>query len=217
MGEFLAAPQNAPFVWAFIVLVALTLLAVVASLAGMINLDTDADLDGAEGAAESVLEFLGAGAMPLSIFAVVACSTFFAVGFFIQEVALIATKSFLPGWMAIVPALIVMVLTTRATGRLAARVNLKAHTEAVHAESFVGRIATISQGEARVGLPAQAKLRDQHGATHYVLVEPIRAEDRFAEGTEVALLERRGPRFLVAGTDLEDLLALTSSDQGKPQ
>lgn len=215
MSAFLAAPQNAPFVWAFIVLVALTLLAIAASFAGAIDLDADVDADGPDGPVEGVLEFLGAGAMPLSIFAVVACSTFFATGFLIQELALIQTGAFLPGWMAIAPALLVMVGACRATGRLAARLQLKAHTEAVASESFVGRIAVVSQGEARAGLPAQAKLRDEHGATHYVLVEPIRADDRFPEGAEVALLERRGSRFFVAGADLDDLLALAPPPTGE--
>ena len=37
---------------------------------------------------------------------------------------------------------------------------------------LVGRMATIVLGTARQGSPAQAKVRDQHGQTHYVMLEP---------------------------------------------
>ncbi|MEL6964311.1 MAG: OB-fold-containig protein, partial [Pseudomonadota bacterium] len=56
--------------------------------------------------------------------------------------------------------------------------------------SFVGRVATITLGSARLGQPAQAKLQDQHGQTHYVMVEPDRQDITFEQGSRVLLVAR---------------------------
>jgi hypothetical protein len=45
-------------------------------------------------------------------------------------------------------------------------------TSAIYSDELIGRTATIILGDAKVNSPAQAKVRDQHGQTHYVLVEP---------------------------------------------
>ena len=69
-------------------------------------------------------------------------------------------------------------------------------TSAVDAATFVGRTAVVTGGVARAGMPAQARLTDQFGTTHYVLVEPEDAEDTFAAGSLVLLLRQTsGGRF----------------------
>ena len=45
-------------------------------------------------------------------------------------------------------------------------------TSAIYSDELIGRTAIIILGDAKVNSPAQAKVRDQHGQTHYVLVEP---------------------------------------------
>ena len=53
--------------------------------------------------------------------------------------------------------------------------------------TFIGKVATITRGVARVGIPAEAKLRDTHGQMHYVLVEPDNPDASFEQGHEVLL------------------------------
>ena len=53
----------------------------------------------------------------------------------------------------------------------------------------------IIRGEALAGQPAEAKLQDRFGQTHYLLVEPDDEAGRFVEGDEVLLVQGSGSRF----------------------
>ena len=59
-------------------------------------------------------------------------------------------------------------------------------------DAFVGTTGTIVMGTARCGHPAQARLRDAQGQSHYVMVEPSTPEEVFETGTDVLLVERHG-------------------------
>ena len=65
-------------------------------------------------------------------------------------------------------------------------------TSAVTEDSLLGRIAVITLGTARVGYPAEAKVRDQHGYSHYIRLEPDSSGCSFDQGSEVLLLTRQG-------------------------
>ena len=85
--------------------------------------------------------------------------------------------------------------TTRYLGLSIAKVMPKEETDAVSRSSFVGAIATIIRGEAERGKPAEAKLRDVNGTTHYILVEPDQPGVKFAQGNEVLLVKKSGSIF----------------------
>ncbi|MBS0660270.1 MAG: DUF1449 family protein [Verrucomicrobia bacterium] len=80
-------------------------------------------------------------------------------------------------------------------GRIGGRMVSRSESLAVSADSLVGRRATIALGTARRGRPAQAKVRDEHGKMHYVMLEPSSDETAFVQGTEVTLVERRGSTY----------------------
>ncbi|MEZ5581571.1 MAG: DUF1449 family protein [Candidatus Competibacteraceae bacterium] len=44
---------------------------------------------------------------------------------------------------------------------------------------FIGRVAVITLGTAGYDSPAQAKLRDQHGQTHYIMTAPDQPKNAF--------------------------------------
>ena len=71
----------------------------------------------------------------------------------------------------------------------------KEQTEAVSQRGFVGRIAIIIRGEARTGHPAEAKLSDQYGQTHYLLVEPDEADAVLRAGQEVLIVRLVSGRY----------------------
>jgi hypothetical protein len=52
---------------------------------------------------------------------------------------------------------------------------------------------TVTQGTARRGSPAEVRLRDRHGNTHYQRCEPWHEADVIPEGTEVVTLRMRRP------------------------
>ena len=75
------------------------------------------------------------------------------------------------------------------------RILPKDHTTAVSTESLIGRRATITDGVARTGSPARARVKDVHGQTHYVMVEPHEASSEIHAGDEVLLVRREGGQF----------------------
>jgi hypothetical protein len=60
---------------------------------------------------------------------------------------------------------------------------------------FIGRACVITQGIARHGMAAQAKVRDMHGRSHYVMVEPDLAGETFEEGAAVLLVKKDGAKY----------------------
>jgi hypothetical protein len=52
-------------------------------------------------------------------------------------------------------------------------------------------------GVAREGKPAQAKLKDQHGQTHYLLVVPDNPEEHFEQGNKTIIVSQSGSIFRV--------------------
>jgi hypothetical protein len=68
-------------------------------------------------------------------------------------------------------------------------------SDAVSRDTFIGKVAVVVRGEARKGFPAEAKLRDLTGATHYVLVEPDEENAVLSAGSEVLLVEQAGAVF----------------------
>lgn len=169
--------------------------------------DLDVDLDGsmnaeapalpqgtAGGFLTAMLNWLCVGRVPILILLVAFLAAFGVTGWVVQGFAnqLIGTPVW--AWLAAVPALFVAVPATRWLGLAFAKVMPKEETEASSVEGFVGKIAIVSAGTARTGLPAEAKLTDGFGQTHYVRVEPD-GEDIFEPGVEVLLVKRNGSVF----------------------
>jgi hypothetical protein len=61
---------------------------------------------------------------------------------------------------------------------------------AVSELALIGRMATMSGGTAKKGIPAQGRVRDQHGRLHYVQIEPEDGE--LPLGSDVMLTHKMG-------------------------
>ena len=72
---------------------------------------------------------------------------------------------------------------------LAAKILPQDETIAIYSDELIGRTATIILGDAKANSPAQAKVQDQHGKTHYVLVEPANGEI-LKQGQSVILMDK---------------------------
>lgn len=205
LAKFFSDPANTPFLIALVVMAALSILAVIATLTGMIGLDLDADIDTPT---ESFLDFLGLTAVPSSMFVVISSCTFFLTGFATQWIAYAQSGKFLSGWIAVIPALIVTLAALHATGRIFKKFQVKEYTSAVHSDTFIGMTATIVGGTARLGFPAQGKLTDSFRQTHYILIEPAHEAEMFPEGSEVVLLKRSGPKYFATAASLDSLSSI---------
>jgi len=193
------APQLWPFALAAGLMVALAVTEALALMIGASLSHWHADVDhpdAPDGIVADVLGWLHFGKVPLLVILVVFLTGFAVVGFVAQFAARAAFGGFMPLPAAAALAFVAAIFGVRAFGTALAKVIPKDETTAVPDVSLVGRVATIVIGTARAGRPAQARVRDEHGTTHYVMVEPEGPEDSFASGTSILLVRHlSGRRF----------------------
>lgn len=212
MYEFLTASHNLPFSVALAVMLLLALieLAGFAFGAGASDLLDGllpdlGDADGSELAGASLADrFMGwlhFGKVPALILLALLLTGFGFIGLGVQASSATLLGTLLPWWMASAIALPLALPFVRVVGAGVARVMPRDETQVVSRATLVGRVATIVIGTARSGSPAQAKVRDQYGQTHYVMVEPDQPEDAFGAGESVLLVAHGGATFRVIRND----------------
>lgn len=196
MIDFLTASANAPFTVALLLMLMIGAVEALGLGLGSVELDLDADGHGLGG---DFLDWLGVGRVPLLILLVVLLALFGILGIAIQQLASGLLGAPLSPWIAAPAALIASLpLTGSAAGGLA-RIMPRDETTAVPIESLLGKRGTITVGTARRGSPAQARVRDIHGQTHHVMVEPHDDDAAYAEGETVLLVRREGSIFIGLG------------------
>lgn len=226
MLELLFAPQTAPFAIALALMLLIALLEGVGLLFGIAfsgivdnllpdvdvpdldvpdvdapDVDLDVDLDGPEigggGPFTQLLGWLSFGRVPALVLLVAFLTGFGLSGLLVQSSASSMFGFLLPAWLAVLIALAVALPVTRYLGIGLGKIMPKEETEAVSRNQFIGKVAIITRGEAKRGLPAEAKLKDHFGQVHYILAEPDSDGDVFVAGTEVLLVRQTGSSFRV--------------------
>jgi hypothetical protein len=215
MITFLLSSQNLPFTVALTLMLAIAVMEGVSTLIGAgfsdmidsvlpeMDLDVDADIDvdadmdldtdfHAPGPFTRLFSWLRVGQVPVLILAIVFLTAFGLIGLFCQSTAIRLFGHLLPASLASIPALVITFPVVRISGGVLAKVLPKDETESVSEESFVGRVAVITLGKAEVGKPAQGRLTDPHGQSHYLMVEPDQDGVRFEQGTEVLIVSHQG-------------------------
>ena len=206
---------NVPFAAALLLMLLLAIMQAVGlgdllgAADGEIDVDLDADGNG-DGAAQGgmldgLASLLGIGRVPLMAWLAVYLFVFAGTGIGLQALADSLLGAPLERWLA---ALIVAGLALPVTGALVrplAAILPRDRTTAVSLDTLVGRRATVTDGVAQLGSPARAKVIDQHGQPHFVMVEPLDAGDRFPAGQEVLLVESDGPNFRATATNSRSL------------
>lgn len=170
--------------------------------ADLIEPGTSLDVDGpvdpggpSAGPFYQLLAWLCVGKVPILILLASFLMGFGITGLILQNASLSLLGAMLPAWLIAIPSFLAALPVTRQLGLLLARVMPKERTDAVSRESFVGRAATIIRGTAKIDAPAEAKLKDAFGYTHYVLVVPAEADSVLVEGASVLLVEKSGAVF----------------------
>ena len=194
----LLEPHNLPFAAALVIMLVLAIVQLIGVADfGDADIDLDADSDGLPDAGmfDGLLTLLGIGRIPLTIWLALFLFLFAGIGLSIQEFAESLTGAPLYSWLAAVVAAGLTLPVTGVLARPLGRIMPKDHTTAVSTESLIGRRATITVGIARAGSPARAKVRDVHGQTHHVMVEPHEEASEIHAGDEVLLVRREGNQF----------------------
>ncbi|OTG79922.1 hypothetical protein B9T33_10390 [Acinetobacter sp. ANC 5054] len=151
------------------------------------NAELGVDADGS--AITKVLDWLYLGRVPLFVWLIIFLCIYSLLGFAIQAIFDQITHMMFSAWI-IAPACIFLCMPfVRFCAMFIARILPQDETTAIYSEELIGRTATIILGEARQQYPAQAKVQDQHGLTHYILVEPEQNEI-FSQGQSVVLTQK---------------------------
>jgi hypothetical protein len=200
----LFAAETMPFAVALGLTIAIALIEVVTLLAGLSASEAvdgalpDLQPDAPEvdmPALSQLLGWLSFGRLPALVVVILATTSFGLSGFIIQELMFRAFGFALQPAIASVPAAVATLFSMHHVGHWLGRLMPREQTEAVSTSEFIGRVATVFRGTATSGQPAEAKLTDIHGKTHYVLVEPEESDLALAEGSEVVLIRQKGPVY----------------------
>lgn len=229
-------PDLAPFTIALLVMAFIALLEIAGLLFGVafselvdsalpeIEGDLDADLAGSGGGLDidapaapdavsagpfsKLLSWLCVGRVPILILLAAFLIGFGLSGLIVQEVVESILGFYLPGLLVSVIAIAVALPVARHLGLIIARLMPKEETDAVARASFIGQVAVIIRGNAKIDLPAEAKLKDIAGTTQYILVAPDSADEELPQGTEVLIVEKKGAVFIAIPNNNPALSAL---------
>jgi len=198
----LGAPANLPFTIALAVVGLLSALEVLSLMlggaVGVFDGDMDADVDiDADGAWGEFLSWLHVGQMPTMILLITFLLCFGIAGLGLQTALKSTSGAMLPLPISLLPAFLIALPGTRLVGGLLKKVLPRDESESVSRESFLGCSGEITVGTARRGHPAEARVRDAFGKSHYVMVEPDSEEQTFAAGSKVVLLKRHDAIYRV--------------------
>ncbi|KWV94947.1 YqiJ family protein [Erythrobacter sp. AP23] len=194
--------HNMPFAVAFVLVVALAIVQAV-GLGDLFCSDADVDpaagVDGEAaiqpGALDGLYTLLGIGRVPLTIWMALLLFGFAAIGVSTQALAESLTGVPLHRWLAALLAAGASVPLTGVLARPLGAILPQDETSAVSTDTLLGRRATITDGVARTGSPARARVHDIHGQAHYVMVEPHEASSELHAGDEVLLVRSEANQF----------------------
>lgn len=189
------ASQNLPFGIGFALIVGIALFEGLGMLISMSPSnfldDLLPEIDGDSGL-DRVLGWLHVGKVPALVLLLLFLSGYTVFGYSLQVVANGLFGGYLPAWLAGLLAIPAGMATVRGLGSLIAHIIPRDETSVVSEQALVGRVGVIVSGGARRGLAAQARVKDSHGRSHYLMVEPDIDDEVFDEGAQVLIVRKAG-------------------------
>lgn len=189
------SPETLPFGVAVALIVAIALLeglGMLIALSPSNLIDNWLPEHAAETGLDRVLGWLHLGRVPALVLLLLFLLGYALFGYALQKVAFNLFGGFVPAWLAGLLAVPPGLATVRGIGSLVAHIVPRDESSAVSEQSLVGRAGVVSAGAARRGLAAQARVRDAHGRTHYLMVEPDLDDEVFEEGAQILIVRKLG-------------------------
>jgi len=189
------SPQTFPFAVSLALIVAVALLegiGILLSLSPSNLIDHALPELHADTGVDRVLGWLHVGKVPALVLLVLFLAGYTMFGYALQMVAHGLFDVYLAAWAAGLLGVPAGLATVRGLGALVAHIIPRDESSAVSELALIGRAGIVTQGIARRGTAAQARLRDGLGRTHYLMVEPDRDDDVFEEGAQVLIVRKAG-------------------------
>ena len=197
MIEFMLQSQNLPFMVSLTIMIIITCLEGVATMIGLeLSIITelfipDFDVDtSSAGILTKIFGWFQIGQAPFIIILIAFLAIFGLGGLLLQYVFMKKTGHLLPGIIASGVTILAILPLLRVITGIIAKIMPKDETEAVAEKSFIGRVAVITLGKAFKNNPAQGKLKDKFGTTHYVMIEPDIEDEEFSQGDHVLIVKQ---------------------------
>ncbi len=142
-------------------------------------------------AASNPLHWLGLGRMPTLIWLASIFLSFGVAGVALQGLVSTLTGNPLNVIFAAIPSAAAALWFTGKFGALFARVLPRTESQSVSKRQLGRRKGTVTQGTASRGAPAEVRVTDRYGNTHYLRAEPLKDADVIPQGAEVLVLRHR--------------------------
>lgn len=152
------------------------------------------DLDMPEGDAPEaggIAAWLGFGKMPALIWLACVLIVFGWIGLSVQLLTREIMGFVLPASIAAIPAIVGALWFAKKFGALFARLLPKIETQSLSERHLGRRMGVVSQGTAARGRPAEVRVTDHYGNTHYLRAEPLRDEVSIPQGAQVLVLRHK--------------------------
>ncbi|WP_417809284.1 OB-fold-containig protein [Thioclava sp.] len=145
--------------------------------------------------AGGILDVLGMRKVPMTVWLAIFLALFAGAGLVMQTLLSATFGWTLPRLIAVPIALVPALALTRAIASGIARLIPRTQTSAISERSLGRCRGVVTIGTARRGNPAQVRITDGYGNTHYTMLEPLSDSDEITQGSEVLVL--RLPRGLL--------------------
>jgi hypothetical protein len=190
----LLTPDYLIFTAAFVVMIGIGLVEAVGL--GIGHLGLHADIGEPDGGA--LLDWLGLKrGLPILVWLTSFLACFSFVGLALQQGAAFVLGHPLHWGIASAGAVVLGLVANAFASGIIGSLIPEFESTAIASEDLLRRRATVLEGAARRGAPARAKVVDQHGQAHYVMVEPHEDGDIVRQGETGLLVRKTGPLFFV--------------------
>lgn len=211
MLEFIFADANIPFAIAIALMLIIGLFEGLGTLVGVgfgnmldslvpdydINPEFDMADAGSNNALSRLLGWLRVGKVPLLMLLVTLLIAFGCLGLGINLLAGNLLGFYLPLWLSVPVAFLAALPATRVGAKILEFILPKDETSAVSLDNLIGREAKITLGAATSDKAAEARVTDQHGTSHYILVKAEQGHGPFTTETPLLLVRRTDSTFIV--------------------
>jgi len=210
MVSIFLTPEYFPFAVAFVVMLGIGLIEAIGLGIGHLDLHPGIDGDGDIGDAHGALEWLGlGGGIPLLIWLTALLCCFTIAGVAVQQVATAALGAPFHWGVASAAALGIGGVANIFVSHGLARILPGYESTVIDTDELLRRRGIVLEGVARRGFPARARVVDQHGQAHYVMVEPHDDAGAIAQGETALLVRRDGPVFYAVSENHPSLRPLS--------
>ena len=206
--SFLNSSENIAFNVALAIVLLIGVFEIVLLLIGQslmaldIDFDIDADIDVNASTNFNVFDWLYFGKVPMAMLMVVFLTVFGITGFIIQTIYYSLFDSFINAWIISIPVFLLTIFTSHFVVMPIYKFMPKDETTALSQKDLIGYEAEITIGLSKVGSPAEAKLKDKFGQTHYIMVEPNKNDIEFKEKDKVTVVKHIKDRFYTVSNEV---------------